>query len=190
MYRTGNPPHRTQQAIGNCLADSIAVISFNKNLISFLPSYTGRYQPLIYFPDSYLSSCEHPRLAVLIPTISSIFPRNTLPTPPPRSAPRQAMGKCEFGAASRQGQQSFHKPSPAWHKEDVEGAAAACTAKSTCGNPRNVNQKNRPRSPGAVLTAHLARCGAGQTALPAGRSSQPEAGSTTGCGSLGSLGAG
>lgn len=78
------------------------------------------------------------------------------------------MGKCEFGAASRQGPQSFHKPSPVWHKEAVEGAAAACTAKSTCGNPRNVNQKNGPRSRGAVLTAHLARCGAGQTALPAG----------------------
>lgn len=87
MYRTGNPPHRTQQAIGNCLADSIAVISFNKNLISFLPSYTGRYQPLIYFPDSYLSSCEHPRLAVLIPTISSISPSSSPPSAPSPAKP-------------------------------------------------------------------------------------------------------
>lgn len=90
MYRTGNPPHRTQQSIGNCLADSIAVISFNKNLISFLPPYTGRYQPLIYFPDSYLSSCEHPETCSSYSHHYFYLPILLLPPLPLAPSPRPA----------------------------------------------------------------------------------------------------
>ena len=111
IYRTRDPHHSTQQAIGSCLADSISVISFNKNLISFLPSYTVRYQPVIYFPDSYRSARKHPRLAVLnLPFLLSAFPS---------FCPGQAMGGCESRAAPWQGQQSFHKHITAWHKENA-----------------------------------------------------------------------
>lgn len=83
------------------------------------------------------------------------------------------MGECAFGAVSRQGQQSFHKHITAWHKENAEGVATACTAKSSCGNPWNVNQKNCPKSPNTFLTACLAHCVTGQTALSAVWNFQP-----------------
>lgn len=83
------------------------------------------------------------------------------------------MGECESGAVPWQGQQSFHKHITAWPKEDAEGAVTARTAKSTCGNPRNLNQKNCSDSPDTFLPEHLAHCVAGQTALSAAWGFQP-----------------
>ena len=91
----------------------------------------------------------------------------------PSPFPGKVLGECESGAVPGQGQQNFHKHITAWHKEDAEGATTVCTAKSTCGNPRNVNQETCPKSPDAVLIVHLAYCVTGQTALSAAWRFQP-----------------